>query len=384
MRTRWWSCFSLTVACADVRGEDPAEGGVATTFAADDESSGAAQTGAADSASTAAPSDDGDDAIDTGAVFDVGTMPDVPALCDLPPPGDCAAEGDPFRAIGLGCEHSPISDATFVSSDARAWAIATSFGTATDPMTSAPMWSPQRGDDMLVLSTGVLVDAGGGAIELPSGFAQTGDDGNGGNSNYNGDGKPLPAPLRADDGSNGGQGGTPFVDCDGVGDCSGSLAHQWASGGAEANDLLWLTFTATAPANATGFAISFDYFSAEFPEWVGSQYNDVFVIWAESELYSGNLCFLGSDPCTVTALWPAPFQENAPELAGTGFDGVGGATGWFTARGPVVGGAPVRITFALFDMGDTILDTTVLLDDFHWECEGCDPAVQDCGVTPEG
>ena len=149
---------------------------------------------------------------------------------------------------------------------------------------------------MLALSTGTLPrpDAQGRLIQAP---------GNGGD-NDNPDAVQLPPPLTPEMGSNEGEGGTPFEDCDGVGDCSDSLRAQWEAGQAEANDLLWLQFEMVAPAGTYGFSFDFAFFSAEFPEYVGSEFNDVFVAWSSSESYTGNLCFVNDQPCTVTALWP--------------------------------------------------------------------------------
>jgi hypothetical protein len=379
--------FALALlGCGDVR---PATGLGDVTGQADsnaDDDGGTAASGSSPGDDDAAGDDIGPTGTSAGStghddiVFDLGAMPDGPQLCTLPTPRSCDGDStDPFHAIGLGCPDDaiPIHDEVFAADDDRAWAVVQSYG--------GPAWTPREGARMLAISTGVLAEPdAGGLVTLPAGFPQQGPNGTGGNSNFNGDAKPLPAPIQHEDGSNGGAGGIPFVDCDGVHDCSGSLAQQWELGGAEANDLLWFSFTTEVPSEATGFSIAFAYFSAEFPEWVGSPYNDMFVLWSQSEAYIGNLCFVGSDPCTVTALWPAPYPEDAPELAGTGFEGVGASTGWYVARGAVLPGEEVTLTFALFDMHDRILDTTVLLDDFQWECEGCNPNARDCGIDPQG
>ena len=99
----------------------------------------------------------------------------------------------------------------------------------------------------------------------------------------------------------------------------------------------------------------------------------MFVVWSNSETYTGNLCFIDDQPCTVTALWPTQFQGNDPELANTSFTNDGG-TGWFQIKGSAEPGELLQITIAVFDMGDTILDTLVLLDRFAWDCEGCTPS----------
>ena len=93
-------------------------------------------------------------------------------------------------------------------------------------------------------------------------------------------------------------------------------------------------------------------------------------------------CPAGHGPCTVTALWPTQFQNNSPpELAETGF-GSDGATGWFQIKGSAEPLELLELSFAVFDMGDTILDTYVLVDNFQWDCEGCTPTeVNPCGVV---
>ena len=94
---------------------------------------------------------------------------------------------------------------------------------------------------------------------------------------------------------------------------------------------------------------------------------------------------MDGQPLTVTALAPyMQYEQNSPRLDGTGFEGVGGGTGWFQTRGVAVPGETLKLTFAIFDMGDTIYDTTAIIDNFRWECEGCDPSIPgDCGALPE-
>ena len=207
-----------------------------------------------------------------------------------------------------------------------------------------------------------------------------------GRSDENEDGGGLPLPLTAVMGSQAGIGGTPFLDCDGINDCSDSLYDHWFTNGWNApNDKLWMTFDVVVPAGTYGYVFDFAYFSAEWPSFIDTQYNDLFVSWQVSEAYTGNVTFVNGSPLTITSLDDAdafPFIDDAPELAGTGFDGHAG-TGWFTARGAVVPGETANITFFIADMADSVLATTVIIDNFRWECEGCIPSeVDDCGVMP--
>ena len=333
--------------------------------------SGESSTGAGEDGGSS--SDDGSES--TGAVADDGP----PELCEAP--GNlitCDPWGEEitiFNAIGLGCEGGPdeaipIVGEGFNYADPQGWAIATQLGTYFDPVSGAPLWAPTEGESMLVLSSGIAgVPDASGIIT----HASLDIDDNGNPSN-----KPLPAPMTAVSGS----GAAPFVGCDGVGDCSDSLQGQWAAGGSAANDLVWFQFSSQVPGGTHGFAVDFAYFSEEFPEWVGTQYNDMFVVWSNSETYTGNLCFVDDQPCTVTALWPTQYQNNnPPELASTGFP-YDGATGWFQIKGSAEPLELLQLTFAVFDMGDHVYDTLVLVDNFSWDCEGCTPTeVNPCGVV---
>jgi hypothetical protein len=298
-----------------------------------------------------------------------------------------------FQAMGLGCvgeanQVIPIENEVF-SSAAGAWRIATQFGTFIDPGTNEPLWGPREGEQMLIISTGAISapNAQTGVVTMGAGVHEFGV------GNANPDGQQLPAPMSPTDG---GQGG-PFVNCDGFGDCSNTLEAQWIAGNAAANDLLWFQFDTAVPGGTNGYSFDFAYFSAEFPEFVASVFNDIFLAWSASETYTGNLCFINDQPCTVTALCDG--DATCPDLAycdeggcanlagdelvGTGFDGVGGSTGWFTANGSASPNETLQLTFAVFDMTDSIYDTAVLLDNWRWDCEGCVPSeVMGCGIEP--
>ncbi len=57
------------------------------------------------------------------------------------------------------------------------------------------------------------------------------------------------------------------------------------------------------------------------------------------------------------------------ELLGTGHEYDGGGTGWLTTTAPVVPGEKITLTFIIFDEGDHVLDSTVIIDNFRWEIE---------------
>jgi len=59
------------------------------------------------------------------------------------------------------------------------------------------------------------------------------------------------------------------------------------------------------------------------------------------------------------------------DLEGTGFDiwDDAGATTWLRTQAPVEGGQEFTIRFAIWDTGDSALDSTVLIDNFQWIAE---------------
>ena len=314
--------------------------------------------------------------------------------CQAPPElTPCDVGSDPFQAMNVGCPHDDgmgveLLAAAMVADDAASWAAVHQLGTHVDPVDQTPTWQARHGDKMLMLSTGHIptVDQHGVVIAPPSATQE-------GTANGNPDGVgTLPDPIRVRKGSNFGGGGDPGVNCDGENDCSDTLFDQWVLGAQQANDLTYLTFDVHVPLDVHGFNVDFAWFSAEFPEWVGWPFNDVFMAWSTSAAYTGNVTFIDGQPLTVTALEQAViagFDGNDPALEGTGYDGsdgtdpVGGATGWYVARGPLVPGETVTIAIAIFDMGDQILDTAALIDHWRWTCEGCDPTTNDgCEILP--
>ncbi|NVB36297.1 hypothetical protein G6O69_00535 [Pseudenhygromyxa sp. WMMC2535] len=322
---------------------------------------------------------------------------------------------DPFQALGINCGDDPSStvvgaNASMNSNSASAWRIATQFGSASqepgDNRYNGALWAANLdpyvspGEDgvsgteddvevpnntssaILVLSTGTISapDAQGVITETSGSQSSNGDNGND-------DGDSLPGPLSAQEGSNNGAGGTPFVDCDGVNDCSDSLWDQWNNQGWDnPNDKLWMQFDLSVPGGTEGYVFDFAYFSSEYPDWVGTSFNDLFIAWSTSETFTGNLTFVNEAPLTITSLENAgsfQYKDTDSQLNGTGFEGHAG-TGWFTARGSATPGEQFQITFFIADMGDSILATGTLLDNFRWECAGCVPSeVNSCGIQPQ-
>ena len=129
--------------------------------------------------------------------------------------------------------------------------------------------------------------------------------------------------------------------------------------------------TLKVPGNAQAFSFDFNFMSSEFPEWVGSQFNDKFMAILDSQGFKGNVSFDSKGSCI--SINNALFDEcnkcklGDAGLKGTGYEGgVGGGTGWLTTTAPVKPNETITLRFIVFDESDHILDSAVLIDNFRW------------------
>ncbi len=153
---------------------------------------------------------------------------------------------------------------------------------------------------------------------------------------------------------------------------------------ARVNDYTELQLVLDVPANANSFSFDFNFMSVEFPEFVCTSFDDTFLAMLESQAYTGNVSFDAQgnrmsinvgffDKCRES-LDPACTGDE--ELIGTGYQGAqGGGTGWLTTTAPVVPGEKIFLTFMIFDEGDHILDSSVLIDNFRWHIEQVDSPI---------
>jgi len=213
--------------------------------------------------------------------------------------------------------------------DSRSRTIKASFG---------DVYGAQFGPDMVVLSTGLALDEGDAGWEDPVlGTEFTSE-------------IPHPEPQ-----------GDPQDGC-GVADPS------------TVNDYTEIKLVLNVPANANGFSFDFNFMSAEFPDFVCSDYDDTFLAILDSNAYQGNVSFdeLGNRVSInigffdVCQSFLGPNCMGQGDLAGTGFTGHGG-TGWLTTTAPLQGGEKATLTFMIFDEGDHVYDSLVLIDNFRWE-----------------
>lgn len=298
-------------------------------------------------------------------------------------------DNDPLKALGFNCDGddyavtlTPIVDIQDAL-DSDSWRVVTGFGLAKDPDDPAlPFWGPQEGEKFLVISTGDLRDP----------FMQTGllvngiDDASPGLDNDNpNDVGMLPAPVSPVDGSNNGQGGTPFQDCDGVNDCSDTLEDPWYNDfEMQILNRLWLRFKATPPEQTAGWSMRLVFCSSEY-SFVNTPYNDLFIIWQVNEHFTGNVAFIDGDALTVSSLAPYlatdGYTMNHPALDDTGFEGQA-CTDWLTVRHNVAAGEPLEVAFFIADTFDQIQATVAIFDDFRWRCDACTPGdAQACAVA---
>jgi len=185
-----------------------------------------------------------------------------------------------------------------------------------------------------------------------------------------------------------------------------------------ANDPVMLTLTIRVPSNAHSFSLKTNFYSAEFPEWTCSPYNDFFVVLLDSSyvgspanpmdknlafytqpgstnnypvgvnLAFGNTglftqCVNGSTGCDGTA-GTISTCSSTDDLQNTGFDDPasgscdsnslkGGATGWLTTTGNVVPGEVIKVRIAIWDTSDHLYDSLAIVDAFAWSVDSSQP-----------
>lgn len=287
-----------------------------------------------------------------------GKVDEPTAQCDSTLSGTAAA--DMAKAIGL-CS-APLS--TTVTGDALSRKIRAKFG---------DFWSPQAGGRMIMLSSGKAVDG----IEAPT---------------YN------PQGLGYDFGT------TTTHPLYSKPRCAAPVIAP------PAKDLSELKISIKVPQNATSLSYQFAFFSAEYPEYICTKYNDRFIALLTSQALdvtkfpSADQCMTGvgtptcnisyddkGQPVTINNGFFAvcdsynglnnddkPVSNTctkpASQLAHTGYDlsdpsvagHVGGGTGWLTTKAPVKPGETITLRFIVLDEGDGFYDSAVLIDNFKW------------------
>ncbi|HEY2745709.1 MAG TPA: choice-of-anchor L domain-containing protein [Polyangia bacterium] len=296
--------------------------------------------------------DDCNPTVNPGAIEVAGNMQDddCNGMIDEAQPTCDSANGGKTDAASLAqslelCDSRFLkSSATAGPSDMRARIVTSKFGTVV---------APQAGANMALMSTGLAVDKSSSSFVEP----QEGTDLSNTGTN------PLPSLQGA---SNCGTGGSVT----------------------KVQDYTEVTLQLHAPTNANSFSFQFQFFSAEYPEFVCTDYNDEFlVIVQSSKTYTTatNISFdAKKNPITVNSGFFIVCQNGSTAqtmnctqpvtaIAGTGFDDddgtgepIGGSTGWLTTTAPIAPGEDITLRFVIFDEGDGIYDSSALIDNFQW------------------
>jgi len=331
----------------DDSGEGSSEGGEPT-----------GSTGAADSGGSAADDSTDDPKFDLGATPDGGGPP--PSCeelgnceCTIPEHVPCDnGTNDPFRAIGLNCPGElQVNGST--SGPASARGIRSAFGTTN-------VFDPREGSVYAVIGSGLVGDLNtptpnGDSNQFPT---HCNDD----LGNYD-PGGSLPAPISVQDVGGDCTANPALV---GSGDCSNTIEGQFSQG-VSANDYVELRFSVQVPPDVVSFSYDFAFSSTEYPYYYGSPYNDMYIGWLESELWTGNVSFDASgNPISLNAGF-LEYTGNDAELQGTCMR-QHAATGWLTTTAGVTGGENITVVFGIFDLSDSILDSYAFIDNFEWGC----------------
>ena len=333
-----------------------------------------------------------------------GVADDTQLLCDQNIPSNTASAMDFARAIDL-CQTATLTDKKW---GVISGALTLADGTGTpDPEAHAvrPKFGtgllPQGGVNLAILSTGgaaAKTDTNPGYHDFVS-YTHVGTLTCGFNTATQC--SPYPADFYMANNMN-------LPNAPGCPDPSGTTA----------NDPVMLTLEVRVPTNARSFKLSTNFYSAEFPEWTCSSYNDFFVVLLDST-YTGtpenpadkNLAFyqpMGSmmkvpvgvnlghgntglftqcingetgcsgDPGTISTC------VGTNHLTGTGFDDpeagscdtnsvTGGATGWLVTSGNVTPGEIIKLRIAVWDTSDHAYDSLAVIDGFQWSVDLAQP-----------
>jgi hypothetical protein len=313
--------------------------------------------------------DDGSDSplLDQGGGSEEGEVPCgegqlCEGECDIPEhiPCDAAANTPLIQTMGLNCGNELQVQVT-TNGNPGAMGRRNAFG-------GAGAFPPREGSGYVVIGSGLVseLDSPG----YPGNFNGCSDDMGGF------DPLDLPPPVI---GTNvGAQTCTDDPALIGTGDCSNTIQGELTNG---VFDYTEIAFSVTVPTTVNSFSYDLAFFSIEYPEYFGSDFNDMYIGWLESEAWTGNISFDAQgkpislnagfldykDACA--ALDPMCGSGVAPELHGTCMQGHAG-TSWLTSSASVVPGEQITVIFAIFDQGDGILDSYAFLDNFQWGCNG--------------
>ena len=144
-------------------------------------------------------------------------------------------------------------------------------------------------------------------------------------------------------------------------------------GPGNATDIVRMELELNVPSDASTIQFDLKYLSEEFPEFVGSSFNDAFVVEMGQSTFTvdsnnnliapDNLVFDGNgNPITINTTGATGMTSGG--AVGTTYDG---GTQVLTTTIQVPDTSTVTLVFSIFDVADRIYDSTILLDNFRFQ-----------------
>ena len=168
------------------------------------------------------------------------------------------------------------------------------------------------------------------------------------------------------------------LDVDNTSNVISCVLDQGPTGPGNATDIVRMQLELNVPENANYLSFYFKFFSEEYPDFIGSAYNDGFVV----ELGKSTFTVEGSNLIApdnqvfdefgnhITINELGVLGQNAEWAAGTiyGRDNNGGATNVINTIIPLPSVTPETITiiFSIFDVQDRVFDSTVFIDNLQF------------------
>lgn len=279
-----------------------------------------------------------------------GQVDDAPGACDASLALASSDAWSAAAALGLcakaGAKGWGVVDAKYVRPDGASFAA--SNAPAYGLLPSFGVNVPLSGGAMLALSTGAARAPGQAGYQSPSGVDR-------------GTTSEMPAGVAR-----------TMAACPGI---QRGAPHDGVA----------LELRLRVPSNARSISFAHQLFTFDYKDYVCSEYNDAFVVLMTPKAAGapdGNVAHAPSgDPIDVSstvlmrACEPSTSHgltyacpAGVAALSGTGFEGHA-STGWLVTRAPVAPGSEITLRFAIWDSGDGVMDSTVLVDAFSFSTE---------------
>ncbi len=153
----------------------------------------------------------------------------------------------------------------------------------------------------------------------------------------------------------------------------GNIAPQQGAGmalmttgtNAEDNKTSSLALTLNVPEGASSLRFSYRFLSNEYPDYVDSEYNDLFDV----------IAYMGQSSTLL-------IEERVADAEMTEVEGstYGGATSWKGVSVDVSdlagSNTPLTLSFVVSDVGDTAVDTAALIDNLRFDSDTCDGVIE--------